>query len=61
MEFTLSVYSFVCDTRLQQNVVLLVLQIEEALLHRRKLELIQKYASDNLQEEEMEAKEMVGI
>ncbi|BFZ08392.1 hypothetical protein BsWGS_11431 [Bradybaena similaris] len=36
-------------------------EIEEALLHRKKMELLQRYASDSLQEEEMEAKEMLGV
>ncbi|GFS21063.1 pre-mRNA-splicing factor ISY1 homolog [Elysia marginata] len=36
-------------------------EIEEALLHRRKMELIQRYASDALQEEETEAKNMLGV
>uniref|UniRef100_A0A0B6ZNF1 Pre-mRNA-splicing factor ISY1 homolog n=1 Tax=Arion vulgaris TaxID=1028688 RepID=A0A0B6ZNF1_9EUPU len=36
-------------------------EIEEALLERKKMELMQRYASDSLQEEEMEAKEMLGV
>lgn len=36
-------------------------QIEEALLQRKKLELLQKYASDTLQAEEGEVKEMLGV
>ncbi|XP_045164764.2 pre-mRNA-splicing factor ISY1 homolog [Mercenaria mercenaria] len=36
-------------------------QIEEALLERKKMELLQKYASDNLQAEEGEVKEMLGL
>lgn len=35
--------------------------IEEALLERKKRELLQKYASDALQEEEEEAKKMMGL
>ncbi|KAL4226351.1 NineTeen Complex (NTC) component [Mactra antiquata] len=36
-------------------------QIEEALLERKKLELLQKYASDDLQSEEGQVKEMLGL
>lgn len=36
-------------------------QIEEALLQRKKMELLQKYASDSLQAEEGEVKEMLGL
>ncbi|KAK0064136.1 pre-mRNA-splicing factor ISY1 [Biomphalaria pfeifferi] len=36
-------------------------EIEQALLHRKKMELIQRYASDNLQEEEMESRIMLGV
>ncbi|XP_050418011.1 pre-mRNA-splicing factor ISY1 homolog [Patella vulgata] len=36
-------------------------EIEEALLVRKKTELLKKYASDSLQEEEGEAKEMLGV
>ncbi|CAL1531675.1 unnamed protein product [Lymnaea stagnalis] len=35
--------------------------IEQALLHRKKLELIQRYASESLQEEETEARDMLGV
>lgn len=38
-----------------------ILQIEEALLQRKKLELLQKYASDDLQAEEGEVKQMLGL
>lgn len=36
-------------------------QIEEALLERKKMELLQKYASDDLQAEEGEVKQMLGL
>ncbi|KAH9494516.1 NineTeen Complex (NTC) component [Bulinus truncatus] len=36
-------------------------EIEEALLHRKKLELIQRYASESLQEEETESRNMLGV
>ncbi|XP_059146701.1 pre-mRNA-splicing factor ISY1 homolog [Physella acuta] len=36
-------------------------EIEEALIHRKKMELMQRYASDSLQGEEEEAREMVGV
>ena len=38
-----------------------VSQIEEALVQRKKMELLQKYVSDDLQAEESEAKEMIGL
>ena len=37
------------------------LQIEEALLERKKRELLQKYTSDSLQAEEDESKELMGL
>ncbi|XP_052067668.1 pre-mRNA-splicing factor ISY1 homolog [Mytilus californianus] len=36
-------------------------QIEEALVMRKKMELLQKYASDNLQDEEQESKQLLGV
>jgi len=36
-------------------------QIEEALLHRKKLELLQKYVSDDQQAEEGQVKQMLGL
>lgn len=36
-------------------------QIEEALLQRKKLELLQKYTSESLQAEEDEVKDMLGV
>ncbi|XP_005097618.1 pre-mRNA-splicing factor ISY1 homolog [Aplysia californica] len=36
-------------------------EIEAALLMRKKMELLQRYVSDGLQEEEMEAKDMAGV
>ncbi|CAG2210357.1 ISY1 [Mytilus edulis] len=36
-------------------------QIEEALVTRKKMELLQKYASDNLQDEEQESKQLLGV
>ncbi|KAL5015219.1 hypothetical protein ScPMuIL_009489 [Solemya velum] len=36
-------------------------EIEEALLRRKKMELLQKYASDSLQAEEDESKNMLGL
>ncbi|XP_033744878.1 pre-mRNA-splicing factor ISY1 homolog [Pecten maximus] len=36
-------------------------EIEEALVQRKKLELLQRYASESLQTEEVESKEMMGL
>lgn len=36
-------------------------EIEEALVQRKKLELLEKYASVSLQEEETEVKQMLGM
>ena len=36
-------------------------QIEEALVQRKKVELIQKYASDFLQAEEDNVKDLLGV
>ncbi|GAB1601171.1 pre-mRNA-splicing factor ISY1 homolog [Argonauta hians] len=36
-------------------------EIEEALVHRKKMELLEKYASESLQEEENQVKEMLGM
>ncbi|KAK3103849.1 hypothetical protein FSP39_022418, partial [Pinctada imbricata] len=36
-------------------------EIEEALIQRKKMELLQKYVSDELQAEEKEAKDMIGL
>ena len=41
--------------------IFIIIQIEEALLERKKMELLQKYASDDLQAEEGEVKEMLGL
>lgn len=37
------------------------IQIEEALIQRKKMELLQKYVSDDLQAEEEESKKMLGL
>ena len=37
------------------------LKIEEALLQRKKMELLQKYTSDDLQAEEDESKKLMGL
>lgn len=36
-------------------------EIEEALIQRKKMELLQKYVSDDLQAEEEESKKMLGL
>ena len=43
------------------SMALFCLQIEEALLERKKRELLQKYTSDTLQAEEDESKELMGL
>lgn len=37
------------------------MQIEEALIQRKKMELLQRYASESLQSESTEAQEMLGL
>lgn len=44
------------------NVILfLYLQIEEALVRRKKMELLQKYASETLMAQSEEAKTLLGL
>ena len=40
---------------------ILLFQVEEALVQRKKMELLQKYASDALQSEAENVKEMLGV
>ena len=49
----------VCLYKVQYNNYFI--QIEEALIQRKKMELLQKYVSDDLQAEEEESKKMLGL
>lgn len=48
-------------TSLNTKLFLFNFQIEEALVHRKKMELLQQYASESLQAEASEAKTLLGL
>ena len=53
--------SFTLEYYLNKVIIIIRSQIEEALVQRKKVELIQKYASDYLQAEEDNVKDLLGV